>query len=248
VPAWATRQEIARHVLGDETRTDDFSFVSAEELVGRKREDRAIRFHKPATLPAALLAEMRATFEEQLARDVEWTVDQLLRSSASGAGLAERVMRWGDFAGWTDAAAVSYFERYLSALEARKIRTAKKLWAFGWRTYDEFERNGLEELLSVTEGSYHEIVKKTITLRSTRDVGYEVSDRPAGRLFLQPGSVVGRWFSSNDRASAQLMAIDVLAYSSTRREAEVRTRNASWTGNKVVLPAPGGWVGAILAH
>lgn len=227
VPAWATRVDVATHVLGDAARVNDFYFVSAEERFGANPDQRAVRFYRPATLPPALVARMRTSFEARLADDVAATLAQLGAGSASDRDLAERVASWGDYSAWTDAVGASYFERFLAALEKRSVG----------------DENGLAALLDAS-GNSREIIEKTITLRSRRSIGYRVTDRKdSGYGALQSGTIVGRWFSTNDQATAQIVVHEWVAAAADRREAEIQTRSAAWTGHKLLIYSGPWWIG-----
>lgn len=235
VPADATRDEIALALFNDGTKRETFYYVSGSETYGDGGDDqsRLIRFYDPAAAPPAVQQAARDALETRLPHDVQDTVKQLI-AGASGEALAGRVLRWSQYSEFKDTDGVSYFERYLKALEAVQIRTSKRVLGY---TYSTSTRNALEDILAELSDRPLEMVRKAITLRSERDVGYTVED--AGPK-LAPGDAVGRWFSNEDDSAIRMTVATVVADCDTRAEAEIRTRSSGFLGARVVVPAADG--------
>lgn len=235
VPADATRAELTRALVPGAT-PDAVHLVSRAELAGTNLDAadvRAVRLRSPAGAPPELRAAQRLALDAALARDVQWTVDALV-SGKDGLAVAERVLRWSQYSELADARGVSYFERYLSALDGRRIVTTRDLLVTTTRS----ERSAYEELLAETSGRAREMIQKAITARSTRDVGYRIEDPLSGPG--APGAsppVVGRWFAEGDGTPIAIKLERALGSAPTLPQAELVARNADAAGPRVVIPA-----------
>ncbi|HZI07660.1 MAG TPA: hypothetical protein VEZ71_26825, partial [Archangium sp.] len=175
--------------------------------------------HPPALVPE-LLAILRRALEAQLEKDTAWSRTQLSVDSldrAGAAALVERALRWAQRSDIPDGAGRSFFDRYLQALGP-------------WRD---------EDWPSLGEAA--EPLRKAVALRSKRiKTSYNVTD---GSPVLAPGSVVGRFYSS-DGSSVQVRTLLLLTEETSLERAELRVRNAPRGTPRVILPGKDGrWRG-----
>lgn len=247
VNADASREEIALTLMNNGTGSEDFDFVSPSEIRGEtysvtdgrkadgtpgEEEFRAIRFLDPNSAPAPVLDAMRAAYETRLVRDVQGTVDALV--SGNDGHVVGYFLHWASASGNKDASGTGYFERYLKALEGRTIATRRGIGSWEWSSS---QRNALDEALAVLSGRGLEIVRKAITLRSARDVGYTVQD---AKPSLFTGDAVGRFVSHEDGSLIRVTIVLTVAQAPTRDEALIRTRSAAYLGPRVLVPGTDG--------
>ncbi|KFA88399.1 hypothetical protein [Archangium violaceum] len=221
VAGYASREDIASRLFGDGAAAGAFDLVprsppssAAEGL------QVCVRVRHPPALVPQVLAPLRSTLEAQLETDVAWSRSQLSAGAldrAAAAALVERGLRWAQRSDIPDEAGRSYFDRYLQALGP-------------WRD---------EDWPSLGEAA--EPLRKAVALRSQRfQTSYRVTD---GSPVLAPGSVVGRFYSS-DGSSVQVRALLLLTEETSLERAELRVRNAPRGTPRVILPGKDGlWRG-----
>lgn len=248
VSADASREEIALALMNDGRRSEDFDYVSPSETRGESyvetdgrgadgktgiEELAAIRFIDPNSAPTLVRQAMQAVYEKRLALDVQATVDALV--SGDDGAVIGYFLHWASASENKDAAGTGYFERYLQALENRSITSSRGIG--GWR-WSSSSRNALEEALAELQGRGLEMVRKAITLHSTRNVGYTVQD---AKPSLFTGDAVGRFVSHEDGSLIRITIVLTLAQASSRDEALIRTRSSDYLGPRVVVPGTDGF-------
>ncbi|WP_143195733.1 hypothetical protein [Archangium sp. Cb G35] len=221
VPGYASREDIASRLFGDGAAAGAFDLVprsppssAAEGL------QVCVRVRHPPALVPQVLAALRSALEAQLEADVAWSRSQLSAAAldrAAAAALVERGLRWAQRSDIADEAGQSYFDRYLQALGP-------------WRD---------EDWLFL--GDAAEPLRKAVALRSQRfKTGYLVMD---GSPVLAPGSVVGRFYSS-DGSNVQVRVLLLLTEETSLERAELRVRNAPRGTPHVIIPGKDGrWRG-----
>ena len=247
VSADASREEIALELMNDGLRSEDFDFVSPSdtkdesyaETDGRNTDGTAgtqtlsaIRFIDPNSAPGPVLQAMRSAYETRLAHDVQATVDALV--SGDDTAVVGYFLHWASASEIKDANSVGFFERYLSGLETHTITTRRGIGSWEWSSS---RRNALDEALAELSGRGLEMVRKAITLRSARDVGYTVED---AKPSLFTGDAVGRFVSHEDGSLIRITIVLTVAQAPTRDEALIRTRSAAYLGPRVVVPGTDG--------
>jgi hypothetical protein len=249
VPATSTREQIATGLFGDVTRTNDFEFVapSAEVTKGTVPEV-AVRVRTPAALskhPAMLL---RAMLDVAVRADVDWTVSKLSERAITDGdewALTSRLLVWSQRSDITDPSGVSFFDRYLNGLSARTL--VQPHWYT--LTISETTHTALEWLL-IEAAEKSEQIKKAIELRSVAwrgRTGYSLT--AASGAELPRNEVVGRFYWSTWSTGrgvgggVQLRVLERIADEPTRERAEIATRNASFLGVRIVVPAGSRWYG-----
>ncbi|HEX5752097.1 MAG TPA: hypothetical protein VFZ09_38130, partial [Archangium sp.] len=221
VAGYASREDIASRLFGEAAAAGAFDLEPrAPPSSALEGFPVCVRVRHPPALVPGLLAAMRGALEARLEADAAWSRAQLSAASldrAAAAALVERGLRWAQRSDIPDEAGQSYFDRYLQALGP-------------WRDAD-----------WPSLGEAAEPLRKAVALRSTRfQTSYLVMD---GSPVLAPGSVVGRFYSS-DGSSVQVRTQLLLTEETSLERAELRVRNAPRGTPRVILPGKDGrWRG-----
>ena len=237
VPGDATREEIASVLFGDASATGNFAFDPTEAppaADGTPR--RRVRVVSTGLLKDAVRQELLDALEKELTDDVQWTIAKLSEAFINDQDeweLTERAMRWSQRSEVLDPKGENYFDRYLDALAA--VRLKQPHWYT--LTLTSTTHTALDWLLIETEEKSDQI-KKVIALRSWRwQTGYKVVDASP---VLAQGNVVGRFYWSTG-SGVRILMVTTLADESTLDRAEIRTRNNTvWAGMKIIVPGKDG--------
>src|SRR5690606_4615531 len=122
-----------------------------------------------------------------------------------------------------------YFDRYLTGLDGWYLTSywGTRMTAFEWL---------LDEA-----ASRRELIQKAIELRSSRSVGYTVTDQQPE---FARGDVIGRFFYSpalrSKTDSVQLTVWDTIANEESMERAERATRNQKHQAMRIVVPSQDG--------
>ncbi len=252
VPLGARRKEIARRLFDDAGRDKEraFDFVPAEGVrTAGGKPARAVRVRDLTQLSPAAAGRLRKELERELDEDVRWTIAKLserIIDADDEMQLLTRAVKWSQRSDWTDENGVQYFERFLSALEARTMAeefTGTDRNALQWLLIELEEKAGhLYTLLR------HRTKREPVSARTGDKLGPDALITRGRKVSeLGPDNVIGHYVQKQPDAPAARgrVVIDYvtvrerLLVETTRERAEIAARNATRLP-RVVVPGEDG--------
>ena len=238
VPGDISREGIAKKLTDNEKNIYSFDYV-ATDLVGTINgiPQRAVKMRDYSLLTSPNYTFMRKWMDSELDKAVKWTISKLKERSISDSDewkLVSKCLEWSRYYKIKDANGVQYFDKYLNRLAGRNL--SQPHWYT--LTITETTKDALDWLLDET-AEKSEQIRKAMELRSdvwTTYYDYKKTDKMPGSGMLRNGSVVGRFYWTDNNSGVQIRIAFPISESDNFGFAEKIARNVPYTGHKVVIP------------
>ena len=224
VPQDASLDDVAARLLGDQKLDDEIDFVPLPD----SDEQSGVRLRQYDHLNPDAYKLLIAALDKRVDEDSVWVKDKLCEriiTESDQRALTKITLRWSQRSIIKDSSGTQYFDRFLSALDKW---TLTSFWGTSQSAYD---------WLLDSVPSLRELVQKAVTLRSSRSVGYTVTDQQPD---FKAGDTVGRFFYSKNFDPLPIKVWERVTVESSMEQAERVMRSGNSAYMRIVIPGKDG--------